>query len=156
MLLVAHLDAGSRWHRAAGSLVERSIEPARSIRLCTATLTMDEVVFVLLEELVARPPYSVSRSRSRSQYLGQHPEVVRELMRVVDPLVEGLTELLTIEPVLPEDVVAMRREMAAAGLLPRDAIHIAVMRRLGVTAIASDDDAFERCANIRLYKPLAA
>jgi len=40
-----------------------------------------------------------------------------------------------------------------AGLLPRDAIHASVMRRLGITAIASDGDDCERCAGFALYTP---
>ena len=47
----------------------------------------------------------------------------------------------------------MRREMAATGTLPRDAIHLAVMRRLGITAIASDDEGFDRYSDITLFKP---
>jgi predicted nucleic acid-binding protein len=47
----------------------------------------------------------------------------------------------------------MRREMVATGTLPRDAIHLAVMRRLGITAIASDDDGFDRYTDITLFKP---
>jgi predicted nucleic acid-binding protein len=47
----------------------------------------------------------------------------------------------------------MRREMMATGALPRDAIHLAVMRRLGVRAIASDDDGFDRYPDITLFKP---
>jgi predicted nucleic acid-binding protein len=112
---------------------------------------MDEVVFVLLQELVARPPMSVTRSRS--QYLAEHPEVVRELMPQLDPSLTGMVELLSLEPVLPEDVAAMRREMTATGLLPRDALHVAVMRRLGLAAIASDDEGFDRCAGLTRYVP---
>lgn len=45
------------------------------------------------------------------------------------------------------------RLMANHGLLPRDAIHVAVARRLGITAIVSDDDVFDQIPGIRLYKP---
>jgi len=34
--------------------------------------------------------------------------------------------------------------MSATGILPRDAIHLVVMKRLGLTAIASDDEGFDR------------
>ena len=151
MILVGFLRPDSPQHPASRQLFERAIDGTRPLRLVTATLTIDEVVFVLLQELLLNPPYSVTRSRS--QYLSEHPDVVRELMRVIDPPVQSLGELLAFEPVLPEDIVAMRREMVATGLLPRDALHVAVMRRLGIAAIASDDDAFERCAAITLFKP---
>ena len=38
-------------------------------------MALDEVVFVLLQELVARPPSGIARNRS--QYLRDHPEVVK-------------------------------------------------------------------------------
>jgi predicted nucleic acid-binding protein len=71
MILVAFLDTTSPWHAASQQLFYRAIEPASPIRLVTATLTIDETVFALLQELLQRPPYSVSRSRS--QYLGLIP-----------------------------------------------------------------------------------
>jgi predicted nucleic acid-binding protein len=151
MIAVGLLDAHSSWHAAAERLFGQAIDPARPIRLVTATPTVDEVAFVLLQELVARPPIAVTRSRS--QYLAEHPEVVRQLTRQIEAPLESLVDLLTLEPVLPEDVLLMRREMAATGLLPRDALHVAVMRRLGLTAIASDDEAFDRCASLIRYAP---
>ena len=74
-------------------------------------------------------------------------------MIVVDPLVQDVERMISLEPVLPADISAMRREMVATGILPRDAIHLAVMRRLGITAIASDDDGFDRYTDITLFKP---
>jgi predicted nucleic acid-binding protein len=151
MLLVAFIDPVSPWNLTSRQLFQRAVAPVRPIRLVTSTLTLDETVFVLLEELVARPPFGVTRSRS--QYLSAHPEVVRQLTGMLAPPVQALQELLSLEPVLPEDVTAMRREMAASGLLPRDALHLAVMRRLGLTDLASDDVAFDRCPGISRYTP---
>jgi predicted nucleic acid-binding protein len=47
----------------------------------------------------------------------------------------------------------MRQEMRASGILPRDAIHLAVMRRLRLTAIASDDEGFDNRQGIGLFMP---
>jgi predicted nucleic acid-binding protein len=151
MLLVGLIDADSRFRPAAEALFEQAARSTEATRLVTATLTLDEAVFILLELFVARPPYGIVRSRG--QYLGAHPEVVRELMEQIDGPVAAAVELLTLAPVLPEDVAGMRHEMAATGLLPRDAIHVAVMRRLGINAIASDDAAFDRCAGLVRYAP---
>jgi predicted nucleic acid-binding protein len=74
-------------------------------------------------------------------------------MASVDYGVQRLLAIVSLEPVLPTDINAMRREMIATGTLPRDAIHLAVMRRLGITAIASDDDGFDRYPDILLFKP---
>ena len=74
-------------------------------------------------------------------------------MATVDYWVQNWISVVSLEPVLPEDITAMRQVMLATGLLPRDAIHLSVMRRLGITAIASDDDDFDRYPDIALYKP---
>jgi len=151
VMLEAFIDSLSPWYASCRELFRRAIAPPRPIRLVTATLTIDETVFVLLQELLLRPPYQIARSRS--QYLQNHPEIVQQLMTVVDPLVQDVERMISLEPVLPADISAMRREMVATGTLPRDAIHLAVMRRLGITAIASDDDGFDRYPDITLFKP---
>jgi predicted nucleic acid-binding protein len=81
------------------------------------------------------------------------PEIVRALMTAVDYGIQRILAVVSLEPVLPEDIIAMRREMIATGRLPRDAIHLSVMRRLGITAIASDDDDFDGSPDISLFKP---
>jgi predicted nucleic acid-binding protein len=151
MLLVGQVDALSRFRPAAEALFGRTARSTDAPRLVTATLTIDEAVFSLMQDLLLRPPYGIVRSRS--QYLTAHAEVVRELMERIDGPIAAAVELLALEPVLPVDIARMRHEMAATGLLPRDAIHVAVMRRLGITAIASDDPAFDRCAGLVRYAP---
>jgi predicted nucleic acid-binding protein len=151
MLIAGFLDSLSVWHAASRRLMEGAVDPAGGPRLVTASLTLDETAFALMQESLARPPYNVVRSRS--QYLQDHPAVVRQLTAVIREPLLSVLDLLTIEPVLREDVAEMAAEMSVSGILPRDAIHVAVMRRLGLTAIASDDDAFERCAGVTLYKP---
>ena len=83
-VLVGLVDANSVYHPACAPFFQRAVAPTRPIQLFTATLTLDEVVFVLLQELVARDPYRIVRNRS--QYLRDHPNVVRALMEQVDPL----------------------------------------------------------------------
>lgn len=151
MILVAFIDQLSAWHDEVRRLFAHAVEPGRALRLVTSVLTIDEVAFVLLQELVAQPPYSVTRSRS--QYLANRQDVVRRLARAIEAPIEGLVGLLELEPVVPEDLRAMQREMVATGLLPRDAIHVAVMRRLGLTDLASDDRAFDRCPDLVRFAP---
>jgi predicted nucleic acid-binding protein len=74
-------------------------------------------------------------------------------MTSVDGWVQNWIGVISLESVLPEDITAMRHVIVATGPLPRDAIHLAVMRRLGITAIASDDDDFDRYPEITLFKP---
>lgn len=151
VILTAFLEAASPWHAASQQLFYRAVDPTQPIRLVTATLTIDETVFILLEGLLTQTPYRVMRSRS--QYLGSHPEIVRTLMTAVDGGIQRVLTVVSLEPVLAEDITAMRQEMAATGRLPRDAIHLSVMRRLGITAIASDDDDFDGYPDISLFKP---
>ena len=74
-VLVGLVDANSVYHLACASFFRRAVDPARPIQLFTATLTLDEVVFVLLQEIAAQDPYRIVRDRS--QYLRDHPDVVR-------------------------------------------------------------------------------
>lgn len=126
-----------------------SVEPR--IALATATLTFDEVAIVLLQELVAEPPFGVPTDRTT--YLQRNPMVVRQLGATVRSQLAAVSRICSVEPVAHVDVMEMANNMAADGLLPRDAIHVAVARRLGIEAIVSDDDAFDRVPGIRLYKP---
>ena len=71
----------------------------------------------------------------------------------VDPLAQAIRDLVILEPVTATDMDQMREEMCASGILPRDAIHLSVMKRLGLTAIASDDDGFDHRQGIDLYQP---
>jgi predicted nucleic acid-binding protein len=150
-VLVGLVDAASDYHAACAAFFQRVIDPDRPIRLITATLTLDEVLFVLLQEMLIREPYNITRSRS--QYLRDHPDVVRTLMEPIAPLVEAIGVLVTLEPVTAADIDQMQQEMQASGLLPRDAIHLAVMKRLGLRAIASDDAGFDNRQDITLFQP---
>ena len=151
--LVGLVDVQSVYHPACASFFQIAVDPLQPIRLITSTLTLDEVVFVLLQELLARDPYNIRRSRS--QYLQDHPEVVTALMGQVNPLVEAFFDLITFEPVTEADIRVMCQEMISRGTLPRDAIHLAVIKRLGLRAIASDDDGFDQYQDqgISLFKP---
>ena len=150
-VLVGLVDAHSVYHPTCAPFFQQAVEPTQPIRLITATLTLDEVLFVLLQEMIARSPYRITRNRS--QYLQGHPDIVKDLMVQLDPLAAALCELVTLEPVTPSDIHQMRQEMRLNGTLPRDAMHLAVMQRLGLTAIASDDAGFDNRQGIALYMP---
>src|SRR5215813_13052606 len=150
-VLVGLVDANSVYHPACVPFFQRAVEPAQPIYLVTATLTLDEVIFTLLQEMIARAPYRIARNRS--QYLHDHPDVVQALMTQIDPLVEALGTLVVLESVTAADIHEMRREMRSSGTLPRDSIHLAVMKRLELTAIASDDEGFDNRPGIDLFMP---
>jgi predicted nucleic acid-binding protein len=134
-VLVGLVDAESEYHAACAAFFQR----------------VDEVTFVLLQEMLVREPYNITRSRS--QYLRDHPDVVRVLMEQIAPLIEAICDLVTLESVTAADIDQMRQEMQASGSLPRDAIHLAVMKRLGLTAVASDDAGFDNRQDITFFQP---
>lgn len=51
---------------------------------------------------------------------------------------------LALAGVETRDFNAMLNNIEAFSLLPRDALHVAIIRRLGLTAVASDDTDFDR------------
>jgi predicted nucleic acid-binding protein len=55
-VLVGLVDANSVYHPTCAAFFQRAVDPERPIQLYTATLTLDEVVFVLLQETVVREP----------------------------------------------------------------------------------------------------
>ena len=61
---------------------------------------------------------------------------------------------LEILPVTREDILLSSVILYEIGLLPRDAIHLAVMRRNGISAIASMDPDFDLVGGIVRYSPL--
>jgi len=51
---------------------------------------------------------------------------------------------LEVFPVEPSDMWEMTREMETFNLRPRDALHLAVMKRLGEGSIVSEDEHFDK------------
>lgn len=108
----------------------------------TAVLTFDELFYRLL------------LAKVREEY-GCHPiEVLREgltepIARCAGPISSALRRMARFPHlhrvgVEETDFEAMLRNITDFLLLPRDALHIAVMQRLGLKAMASDDADFDR------------
>lgn len=118
--------------------------------LVTCSLTLDEFLFIALAQRLEQE-HGVSKSKAR--FLRNHPEVVQELSSSVVPLTENIVVLSRVEPVSIADAVEMGGLVKAHGLLPRDAIHMAVMKRLGLAAVATDDTDYARVPGIQVYLP---
>ncbi len=58
---------------------------------------------------------------------------------------------MNVVGVEPTDVNGMLDNIRAFSLLPRDALHVDVIRRLGLTAIASDDTDFDRVVGLERH-----
>jgi predicted nucleic acid-binding protein len=70
--------------------------------------------------------------------------------RAVDP--RHPMALCTATLILAEVICVLLHEMPH-GTLPRDALHLAVMQRLGLTAMASDDEGCDHRQDVGLFQP---
>jgi len=118
--------------------------------LLTSSLTIDEIAFVALK-VKLEEKYKVTKGHAR--YLKQHPEVVKALAPEIREVLDNVRRLCTIVEVDESDVERMQEYMISFGLLPRDAIHLAVAHRMGLTCIASSDKDFDRVNWLSRYEP---
>lgn len=118
--------------------------------LLTSSLTIDEVAFVALK-VKLEEKYRVAKGHVR--YLKQHPEVVKALAPEIEDVLDNVRRLCTIVEVDESDIEQMQEYMKSFGLLPRDAIHLAVVHRMGLTCLASSDGDFDRVSWLSRYEP---
>ena len=105
--------------------------------------------------------YRLLLARIRDQGFGnplsalrrQTSELVRQHALPVEHAIVGLLNLPNVHLVGVEADDGYRLFQIAReyGLLPRDALHVAIMERLGLTAIASDDTDFDRVERLRRH-----
>lgn len=101
----------------------------------TAVLSFDELAYRMLLALI-RDKYGKSpQERLRQDQSG----VVAEFYPQIDRLLNQLLLLpnLTVLDITSVDLIAMHRNCLAYGLLPRDALHLAAMQKVGCTNLVS-------------------
>ncbi len=112
------------------------------IQAYTSVLTMDELFYRLLlariKDVYQRDPLQVLREDMRGAIARCGSEIGAALGRLVR------LPHLQLAAVTEGDFPQMLGNITAFGLLPRDALHIAVMQRLGLSEIATDDADFDR------------
>jgi predicted nucleic acid-binding protein len=137
-LVHATYPAG-RYHRESYVFLER-LSSAGDTLSYVSTLALDEAIFALI----------------RLKVVEDHPgrgfwEVYRGNQEVISPYLgefRGLVERLSIDPRVRlvgterQDLFAAMDHMDAHACLPRDAMHLAVMARLGIDSIVTTDDDF--------------
>lgn len=116
-------------------------------------LIVDEVTFkIIIEEI------KVALS------IKSNVEVIKRIKRDPRLITIAEPELLTFSFVLenykglrvvsvPSSAAFAIFEVIKMGFLPRDALHIAIMRTYGIKAIATNDPDFERAEGIKVWKP---
>lgn len=121
------------------------------IQAYTSVLTFDELAYRLILALV-RDRYDGSPLdllRKREEH------VLEEIAPRVCAALEELSQLpnLNIVEVTVSDLSGMTEAMGRYHLRPRDALHYAVMSRIGCSCIASTDAHFDRVPSLTRYAP---
>ncbi len=102
-----------------GDAAKRILANLKKIRAKTCCLTFDEIAWAV----------------SRVAGIRAAAEMCRTVLAL---------RHLKVVPVTHGDVWEMTREMEALELRPRDALHLAVMKRLGERSIVSEDVHFDK------------
>ncbi|MBI2184285.1 MAG: type II toxin-antitoxin system VapC family toxin [Thaumarchaeota archaeon] len=144
-----YLRGPSSLQKACILLLER-IE-RKDIGGYTSTLVLDELIYKILlkkiEEKHKKNPLTVLQKTPKE--IGVHAPEIR---RAVD-IVLGI-EALTVLPVERHHVEEAIESMQRYSMLPRDAIHLSVMKTLDCNDLVSADSDFDRVADLNRWSPL--
>jgi predicted nucleic acid-binding protein len=112
-------------------------------------LTMDELYYRLLLALVKdrtrRNPLDILRGDVPGT-VAQHSDGITTVLRKLVGLPHFI--LVGVEPL---DFEGMLENITRFSLLPRDALHVTILQRLGIPSIASDDTDFDRVTGIERH-----
>lgn len=115
----------------------------------TMALTFDELAYRMLLALI-RDKYGKSpQDHLRQNQAGVITEFYPQIERLLHQLL--LLPNLTVINVTSADLGAMHRNCLVYHLLPRDALHLAAMQKVGCTNIVSLDSDFDQVLGIQRY-----
>lgn len=130
------------------NFLDRSLN--NEFEIITSSLSIDEIAFVSLK-LKLEEKYNITSNAVR--YLKSNPRIVEVLAVEVNQIIDDVLLIATIADVREVDISSMQNYMRDYGLFPRDALHLSVIHRLGLSDLASNDQDFERVGWLNLYKP---
>lgn len=117
----------------------------------TSTLVLDELLYKLLLKKIEEPygekPFKILKNNRKAVQAAT--SYARKGLEIVLAI-----ENLEILPVKTEHLQAAAHIMEKYSLLPRDAVHIAVMRENNIQDIASADTDFDTINNITRWTPI--
>lgn len=144
-----YLRGPSSLQRACILLLER-IE-RKDIGGYTSTLVLDEIIYKILlkkiEEKHKKNPLTVLQKNPKE--IGAHSPEIRKAVDIILGI-EGLTVLAVEIHHVEEAIEFMQRY----SILPRDAIHLSVMRAMECGDLVSADSDFDRVADLNRWSPL--
>lgn len=131
------------------SLIDRTIGG-----LITASASLQVLSDAIHKAMTSEAARRVGRDRAGIVgYLKRHPELITQLVEWP----QAIERLSTVPiEVLPADTGLLREATKVAhtfGLLTTDATIVALMKRHGITDLASNDDDFDRVPGITVWKP---
>jgi len=117
-----------------------------AIEAFVGILVLDELFYRLLlarvKDATGRNPLEVLRADLPGA-IAAHGNAIDTALRKL--MVLPHVHLISVETA---DFHGMLDSIMAYGLLPRDALHVTVMQRVGLTAVASDDTDFDRITTL--------
>lgn len=135
--------------KACTTLLER-VEK-KDIAGYTSTLVLDELIYKILLKKVEE-----KYRKNPLQILQESPEEISahslEIRRAVD-IVVGI-EALTVMAVEKYHIEEAVEYMGKYSILPRDAVHVSVMKSIECNDVASADSDFDRVINLNRWTPL--
>lgn len=137
-----------RANNDAARVLFKAIE-AGQYRAYTAALTFNELAYRMLLSLI-RDKYGKSpQDRLRQDRQG----MVNEFYAHIETRLTQLQLLLhlVVLDITATDLTTMHRNCITYHLLPRDALHLAAMQKVGCTALVSLDSDFDRVQGIQRY-----
>ena len=145
--LVHAVYQAGRYHRECYAFLER-LSNSQNTLSYVSTLTIDETIFTLIQLKVLED----HPGEGFWEVYRRDPQIIQRYMGELRLLVERLSVDPRIQLVGTEqgDLAAMMDYMDRYACLPRDAMHLAVMARLGISSIVTTDDDFAPVEGLRL------
>jgi predicted nucleic acid-binding protein len=122
---------------------------AEEIRAYTSVLTFDELAYrgllAFIRDHYAGSPLDRLRTDEAQMIAEFYPQLAPHLDRL-----RTFPNLFLVD-VTPADLDVMDEAMRQYQLRPRDALHLAAIRKCGCLALVSDDPDFDRVSEVRRY-----
>lgn len=120
-----------------------------ALQAYTAVLTFDEVAYRLLLGLIRNRYGNSPLDRLRENQAA----MIDEFYALIETQLNLLQRFpnLNVVAISAVDLAAMHRNVRQFRLLPRDALHLALMQRIGCTNLVSEDSDFDTVTGITRF-----